>query len=90
MKRFATEEDKAVAPIPDIVGIAVVVVQPQIAVVAAHIEQARIARRVVMHKMPSISPPSVKALFYLCRSPKLNFIPHHNAPALCTKYLHFL
>ncbi len=45
-KFCATEEDKAVEPRPDKVGRAVAAVQPQIAVVAAHTEQARIARRV--------------------------------------------
>ncbi len=46
MKRFATEENEAIVAIPPVVETTIVVVQPQLVIVAIDVEQVRVAIRV--------------------------------------------
>jgi len=46
MKRVATEKDETVVVIPVIVSLAIVVVEPRIAVVPIDVEQVRVAVRI--------------------------------------------
>lgn len=46
MKRFATSEDPAVIAIPEVVGVAIVAVQPQAIVVVFHLEHLEVAVRI--------------------------------------------
>jgi hypothetical protein len=58
MVRFAgTKEDKAIVGIPLVVSPPIVAIQPQIVVITIHVEDVRVAVRVVMCEVPSVSPP---------------------------------
>lgn len=46
MKRFATEENEATVAIPPVVETTIIVVQPQLVIVAIDVEQVRVAIRV--------------------------------------------
>jgi hypothetical protein len=46
IKRVATSEDEAIVEIPDIVGVVVVAVEPQVRVIPLHVEQLEVAIRV--------------------------------------------
>jgi len=52
-----TEKDEAILKIPLVVGFAIVRVQPEVVVIAIHIEDVRVAVAVVMYSVPSVSPP---------------------------------
>ncbi len=56
MKRVA-EKHEAVVRIPMVVRIAVVVVEPALAVIAIHVEQSAIPVRVVMYGKSSVPLP---------------------------------
>jgi len=56
VRRLATNEHEAIVSIPVIVRIAVVRVEPKIAIVVLDVEQVQIAIGVVMYKVPSIPP----------------------------------
>ena len=57
MKRFAESEDPSVVVIPMLVRPRVAGVQLELGTVPVQVEDVRVAIAVVMHKMPSISPP---------------------------------
>ena len=58
IRRFATE-DKAIVSIPEVVGIAIIAIQPPLAVIVAiHVEHVEIAVRVsYMHKAVHTTAP---------------------------------
>ena len=65
MVRFAgTKKDETILGIPLAAGPPIVRVQPQPVVVPIHVEDVRVAVRVVMCEVPSVSPP----IEGLCRS----------------------
>jgi hypothetical protein len=80
-------KDKSIVAIPVIVQPAIVVVEPRLGAVTIHIEQVRVVITVAMYIIPSISLPIQtqiamdRAVFYFALK---------SAPALYTKYLHFL
>ena len=53
MKRVA-EEDESIVRIPPVVGVAVVVVEPTLAIVAVHVEDVRVPVRVGLYDVPPI------------------------------------
>jgi hypothetical protein len=56
MKRSA-EKDEAIVRIPPVVGIAVVVVEPTLAVIAVDVEDVAVPGGVVLHGASPIPPP---------------------------------
>jgi len=56
MKRFATDEDKAIVAIPPVVRIVPIRVEIALAIIVVHLENMRVAVR-NMYKMPSVPPP---------------------------------
>ena len=60
-KLLATEEDETIVAIPPVVRIVPIRVEPQLVTVTIHVEHVRVAIRVVIYRMPSISLPSVNA-----------------------------
>ena len=57
MKRFATEKHEAIAAIPPVVRVVPVRVELALARTAIHVEQMRVAVRVILYIMPSVPPP---------------------------------
>ena len=57
MKRFATEEHEAIVAIPPVVRLVPIRIKLPLAVVGIHVEQMRVAVRVVLYAMPSVPPP---------------------------------
>ena len=45
-KRFAANEHETIVEIPDVVGIVVVAVEPQVGIVPLHVEQLEVAVRI--------------------------------------------
>jgi len=86
MKRFATEENEAIVAIPPVVETTIIVVQPQLVIVAINLEQVRVTIR-VSNVQCAVRATTLRRLMSIS---ELNRIPHHNAIALCTKFLHFL
>ena len=57
IRRFATGKHPDVLGIPEVVGIAVVRVEPAFIAVMLHVEHVRVAVRVDSYKRPSVPPP---------------------------------
>ena len=84
MKRLATHEQEAIVSIPEVIRIAVVGIEPQLAIIVPlNVEHVEVAVRVgCVQKTILTTTPRILLRLYLIR--------HYNARALCTKYLHFL
>ena len=59
MKRVAPrpDEDPDIVGIPQVVGIVIVRVEPEVVAIAVEVEHVGIAVRIGMYGMPSIPPP---------------------------------